>query len=107
MARYVKTLEKLHVLESIYRNGDHNELVDRTLDKLIDLERERAQREAQALQTELSRFEQQYQLASEEFYQRFQQGLLGDAGDYFEWSACYDMYRTAWQRIQELTGEAA
>ena len=43
------------------------------------------------LQAELQRFETQYHQASAEFYQRFQKGELGDAADYFEWSACYDM----------------
>ena len=43
------------------------------------------------LQAELQRFEIQYQQTSSEFYQQFQQGELGDAADYFEWSACYDM----------------
>ena len=87
----IKTVETLSRLEAVYQRGYHDELVDRTLGKLLDFEREKAQRELRALQTELQRFEAQYHRASAEFYQQFQQGKLGDAADYFEWSACYDM----------------
>jgi len=101
----IKTVETLSRLEALYQRGYHDELVDRTLGKLLDFEREKAHRELRALQAELQRFEAQYQQASAAFYQRFQQGELGDAADYFEWSACYDMYQTVLIRLTTLNGD--
>ena len=46
---------------------DQNELIDRTLDKILDLEREKAQQDLSALQQQLLRFEMQYHLSSEDF----------------------------------------
>ena len=100
----IKTVETLSRLEAVYQRGYHDELIDRTLGKLLDFEREKAQRELRALQAELQRFEAQYHRASAEFYQQFQQGVLGDDADYFEWSACYDMYQAVLTRLTMLNG---
>ncbi len=105
MAHYTNTLEKLHVLETLYQRGYQNELIDRTLDKILDLEREKAQQDLSELQQQLLRFEIRYHLSSEDFYRRFHQGELGDESDYFEWSACYDMYQSVHGRLQALSGE--
>ena len=100
----MKTVETLSRLEAVYQRGYHDEVVDRTLGKLLDFEREKAQRELRALQIELLRFEQQYCQTSDEFYQAFQQGESGYAADYFEWSACYDMYQAVSTRLTVLNG---
>ena len=107
MAQQTRTITKLHVLETIYQRGYENVLVDRTLDKILDLEREQAQRDIKALQEQLALFETRYHLSSNEFYQQFHQGKLGDAEDYFEWSACYDMYDAVRERLHALNSETA
>lgn len=61
-----------------------------------------AQKDIKELQEQLQYFEKQYHLSSEEFYRRFHHGELGDKGDYFEWSACYDMYQAAHHRLHDL-----
>lgn len=99
MLHHANTLEKLHVLETLYQPGYQNELVDRTLSKIIDLERAKAQQDLSELQQQLRRFEVQYQISSEDFYRRFHQGELGDDGDYFEWSADYAMYQAVAARL--------
>jgi hypothetical protein len=43
------------------------------------------------LQDKLKSFENQYQMESEYFYQRFQKGELGDSMDFFEWNTYYEM----------------
>ncbi|MFB2924018.1 hypothetical protein [Aerosakkonema funiforme] len=43
----------------------------------------------------LKAFESQYQMSSDEFYQRFRSGELGDEIDFFEWSVFYEMWKTA------------
>ena len=73
MAHMTNTLEKLHVLETLYQQGYQNELIDRTLDKIFDLERTKAQQDLSELHQQLDRFERQYQLSSQDFYRKFHQ----------------------------------
>jgi hypothetical protein len=40
-------------------------------------------------------FETKYQMSSEDFYQRFQAGELGDSMEFFEWNTYYEMRNTA------------
>lgn len=51
----------------------------------------------QEIEIDLQTFEQKYQLSSEQFYQQFKAGELGDGIDFFEWSAFYQM----WCSLQE------
>ena len=61
MAVTISTLDKLHRIETFYRQGFQRELIDRTLDKLLEQEEERAERATLELQQRLHAFEQQYQ----------------------------------------------
>jgi hypothetical protein len=73
---------------------------------LIDLERGRAVRELTEIQQHLAAFEQKYELTSEEFYLRYEDGQLGDSADFMEWSSFYDMRRSLQQYLGWLAGEA-
>jgi hypothetical protein len=56
-----------------------------------------AYQEAQLRQTllsirlDLQTFEKQYQMDSEEFYRRFQNGELGDTEDFMLWAGSYEL----------------
>lgn len=102
MATEEGTLNKLQYLETMYRRGYRSEVVDRSLDKIIELERATAQRELQQLTGRLQEFEEQYQMDSDEFYRRFQSGELGDAADYVEWSIFYEMQQSVQERLDTL-----
>lgn len=97
------TLEKLSVLETLYRRGYQSDVIDLTVDKMIALERERAERELTEFDIRLKVFEQRYQMRSDDFYRRFQQGHLGDSADFFEWSAVYAMQQSVAERIKSLS----
>lgn len=43
------------------------------------------------LEEQLRKFEEKYQMPSEEFYQQFQSGAIGDSADFFEWNTYYEM----------------
>ncbi|MFO1431408.1 MAG: hypothetical protein U1F76_14905 [Candidatus Competibacteraceae bacterium] len=107
MATQTSTLDKLQILESFYRQGYQSDVIDRALDKIIALENAQTRQDVAALQVRLEAFERDYQMSSEEFYRRFHAGELGDAADFFEWSAFYDMAQTLRQRLQQLEIEAA
>ncbi len=57
------------------------------------------------LETEIKAFEQQYQLSSEQFYQQFKSGQLGDAADFVEWSAFYQMWSSLQGRLTLLQSQ--
>ena len=60
------------------------------LDDLIELVRD------------LVLLEQQYGLDSAEFYERFQQGKLGDDLDYFDWATKFEMYCQAKEEMDQV-----
>jgi hypothetical protein len=97
-----QTLEKLRDLEALYQEGYGSDLISRSVDKLIDLERMSAERELADLSVRLQSFEARYQMPSEVFYQRFQSGALGDEIDFVEWSAFYEMWQSTQKRLNVL-----
>ncbi len=105
MEASVGTLEKLQILESLCRSGYQSDVIQRTIDKLIALEQDRVRRELSKLRARLQAFEAQYEMSSDDFYKRYEQGELGDAADFMEWSSFYDMAQSVEQHLKRLSGE--
>ncbi len=105
MTAQIATLNKLRILETLFQQGYRSDFLDRTLDKIIALERADIHQELTELQARLTAFEQQYQISSADFYRRFHKGELGDDADFFEWSAFYDMAETLRKRLQLFASE--
>ncbi len=103
MTIQTNTLGKLHILEAIYQKGYQPDMANRVLDKLIELERDIAQRDLTELQSCLQSFEANYQMTSDDFFHRFHKGELGDDADFFEWSATYDMCQSVRKRLANLS----
>ncbi|AFY83150.1 hypothetical protein [Oscillatoria acuminata] len=93
-----EVLAKLKILETLYQQGKSNEVINQTLDKIINQELAESRQKNQELEAEIQRFEQQYQMSSAEFYQRFHSGELGDEIDWVEWNA---FYHQMWMTLQE------
>lgn len=102
----VATLEKLQVLEALCRSGYQSDVIQRTIDKLIALEQARVQNKLSDLTAHLETFEDRYEMSSDEFYRRYENGELGDAADFMEWSSFYDMAQSVQQHLNRLTGES-
>ena len=102
MAANGKTIDRLQYLEALYRQGYRSDVIDRSLEKIIALERATAQRELAELQERLRTFETRYQMSSEDFYRRFRAGKLGDAMDMVEWSIFYEMWESVRARLTTL-----
>jgi len=102
MATNDQTLEKLQYLETLYRQGYRSEVIDRSLDKIIALERAAACREYADLRERLQAFETRYQMSSEDFYRRFRTGEMGDPMDVVEWSIFYEMWESVRARLAML-----
>lgn len=54
------------------------------------------------LYLDLQKFEEQYQMSSEAFYDRFEQGMMDEREDFMLWSGLYEMLRDNQQRLQAL-----
>ncbi|HSM80790.1 MAG TPA: hypothetical protein VLS96_03845 [Nodosilinea sp.] len=94
--------DQLQVLNALYQGGYHSDLMERSLAKIIELEHNQALQQAADLQAKLQTYEAQYHLSSDNFYQQFNAGDLGDDIDFFEWSAFYDMWQTVQARLGVL-----
>jgi len=90
--------QKLAVLTEI---GAGN-LVEHTINKLINMQMARYQAAIQQIKRELREFEQRFQMSSEECYQRFNTGELGDGADIFEWVSLYENVLLYQQRLTVL-----
>jgi hypothetical protein len=82
-------LEKVEILQSVGAEG----LADQALTKVIQVEIDRLKQEQQRLKTELTKFESTYQMTSEACEQKFEEGELGDAVEFFEWTSIYSIYQ--------------
>lgn len=54
------------------------------------------------LQIDLKNFEKKYNLSSEEFFQKFDSGELGDEEDFIIWAGLYEMLNKNINRLAEL-----
>ncbi|NMF57338.1 hypothetical protein [Pseudanabaena yagii] len=97
-----QTSEPLQILDLLYRQGYRSNLIERSLNKIIELERANNLKQASDLQAKLQAYELQYQIPSEIFYQRFSEGSLGDEMDYFEWGVIYELWQSVQERLQVL-----
>jgi hypothetical protein len=97
-----KILNKLKIIEALYYQGNINQTIEQTLDKIISQELATAQQKQAELEVDLKQFEKQYQMLSPEFYQRFHQGELGDDVDFVEWNAFYEMWKSLQKQIDLL-----
>jgi hypothetical protein len=82
-------LEKVEIVQSVGAEG----LANQALTKVIQVERDRLKQEQQRLQAELTKFESTYQMTSEVCQQKFKEGELGDAVEFFEWTSVYSIYQ--------------
>jgi hypothetical protein len=102
------TLEKIQRFERYLEltRGASDKTLDVVLDKLIDRKRMALSQERDEMRAELTAFEEQYRMPSPEFFEKFERGELGDATDFFEWSATWQMYNNTLQYLQALSAES-
>jgi hypothetical protein len=81
-------------------------LADQALLKLLRLHLQKYEKHLAEVQKDLEPFEQQFGLSSEECYQRFMGGEIGDAADIVEWMGLYDNLLLYRERIDTLRAAA-
>ena len=97
-------LEKVRKLERYIEisNGQVDPILESTINKLMGRERQRHLEILGELQAQITAFEAQYELSSDSFYPRFEQGELGDAIDFIEWSATIEMIARLKRQVDSL-----
>lgn len=68
-------------------------MADQALTKIIQIEIDRLKQEQQRLKAELTTFENTYQMTSEVCQQKFEEGIVGDTVEFFEWTSVYSIYQ--------------
>jgi hypothetical protein len=101
------TLEKVRLFERYLEltRGSSDTTLDVVLDKLLARKRSELGRHLDTLRSELDTFENRYSMDSREFYAKFEEGELGDAMDFLEWSATWQMYNDVIKYLQALSAK--
>jgi hypothetical protein len=99
-------LERVQRLEQYLQttNGQADRVMESTLDKLLNRERQILRQQLARLRAQTADFETRYGWPSEEFNPRFQRGELGDDMDFIEWSATLDMIANLQHGMSILDG---
>lgn len=94
-------LAKVKRLEQYVADDENavDQVVEQTLDKLLERESTRLETLKTTLAARIAAFENQYNMPTREFYPRFEDGELGDAMDFMEWSATIEMLDNLNQQI--------
>ncbi len=103
------TLEKVKRLEQYIAvgNGSNDPVIEMVINKLMTREKERMFELQSRLENELKHFEKSYALASDDFYRRYEKGEMGDAMDFVEWSATWEMLANTKMRLALLEADSA
>ncbi len=94
----VNSKEKLELLLSI----GAGQMIENTLNKIIYFQLTKYKETTETVKKELVQFEKRFRMTSEQFYRDFEDGKLGDDGDFFEWSGLYENVLLYTERIKKL-----
>lgn len=93
--------------ERLYTRGFRDRVTDAALLKVAMSQIARDETVLRDLERDLAEFEQQYQMSSEVFYKRWRAGELGDAADFMDWNALYQIACQVRERLTVLRDEPA
>jgi len=96
------TINKLQNITTLFQQGYKSDIIDKTLNKLVSLELNKAKQELQEVVTILKKLENKYSMTSSEFVIKFRSGHAGDSADFIEWISYYDMQEAILDRITTL-----
>ena len=71
--------------------------------EFINYHQKNARREIAELQTDLDHYERIYQMSSDEFFRKFEQGELEDTKDFILWGGIYEMQQDSKDKLAKLS----
>ncbi len=81
--------------------------VEATVAYALEREMEQARLRRDHFAEQCQQFEESYEMDSDTFLQKFEQGELGDEADYFDWYAAkrgFDLLEKRYRILRELVG---
>lgn len=102
MTTQEKILNQLQVLEILSKQGYYSDNFAVSLRNIFIEEIKSIEQQIREIEVDLQAFEKQYKLSSQQFYQQFKNGKLGDRIDFVEWSAFYQMWCSLQERLNLL-----
>ncbi|HAX78564.1 MAG TPA: hypothetical protein DCY88_22710 [Cyanobacteria bacterium UBA11372] len=92
-------LSKLELLKETYPARSE---IDKILGKLLAISLSQYRLRLKRYEQDMREFDRRYEMNSENFYQRFEAGELGDEIDFFEWSSLYELRQDILNKIHQL-----
>ena len=83
-------LEDIQVLERYIESNGTDIFTGQAIKKLISHNLQKEERDLVEVMGKLKRFEEEYNMASAKFHERFHHGELGDDEDFFIWDALFE-----------------
>ncbi|OQX80970.1 MAG: hypothetical protein B6D61_01260 [Bacteroidetes bacterium 4484_249] len=71
-------------------------------DRFIDYHISRLKREITRMQSSLNKYEEKYNMKSDDFYRLFNEGKYGDEKDYMLWAGIYELQMNSKQKLEQL-----
>jgi hypothetical protein len=102
MTTQEKILNQLQVLEILSKQGYYSDNFAVSLRNILIEEIKSIEQQIREIEFDLQAFEKQYQFSSQQFYQQFKDGKLGDRIDFVEWSSFYQMWCSLQERLNLL-----
>jgi plasmid stabilization system protein ParE len=90
------TERKFHKILAYYQNHDF------LAQKIIDTEIRELRDSIGNISEELMMFEKKYQISSEDFYRKFENGEYDDREDYMIWAGSYEMLVKNQKKLEDL-----
>lgn len=94
--------ELVHKITKIFEMGLQDEYLLRSINKILKYEKEKTEEDIRLLRKDLDNFERDYNMTSEEFFNKFEKGELGDKENFFEWSAIFQMHKRSMDKLRVL-----
>jgi len=98
-------LEEIQVLERYIESNGTDIFTEQAIKKLISHNLQKEERDLSEVMGKLKRFEENYNMVSAKFHERFHNGELGDDEDFFTWDALFETSKRIIARIDLLLGE--
>ncbi len=79
--------------------GNNNLFVDRFMDYHVA----RLKREIKRMQATLNKYEKKYDIKSDKFHQKLENGELGDDRDFVMWSGIYELMLDSQNKLDKIS----
>ena len=99
-------LEALQNLAHLYERGFRDTVTDTALLKITSSQVTRDESVLRDLERDLNELEEQYDMTSEEFFQKWTNGQLADSADFMDWNGLYQMTLEVRERLELLQGKS-